>query len=137
MKKIINNPSNFVEEYIEVLKKFVTIKAAKEAGATELLLYPNKVLKHISDNPEIFDEDTLTRWSVYTNPLQGKNIYDLITVVTFNNIKRGSYSQSHWVLVQKYKVFSHCVKCRRMIRKNNNTIDRNIQSIASSKPGVL
>jgi len=74
---IFRNNTDFVEEYIEVLKKFGTIKAAKEAGATELLLYPHKVLKHISDNPEIFDEDTLTRWFVFTNPLQGANIYDI------------------------------------------------------------
>jgi len=74
---IFRNNTDFVEEYIEVLKKFGTIKAAKEAGATELLLYPNKVLKHISDNPEIFDEDTLTRWFVFTNPLQGTGVYDI------------------------------------------------------------
>jgi len=59
---IFRNNINIVEDYIETLKKFGTIKAAKEAGSTELLLYPNKVLKHLSDNPEIFDEDTLTRW---------------------------------------------------------------------------
>ena len=74
---IFRNNTDFVEEYIEVLKKFGTIKAAKEAGATQLLLYPNKVLKHISDNPEIFDEDTLTRWFVFTNPLQGTGVYDI------------------------------------------------------------
>ena len=71
-----NNPE-VVEEYIETLKKFGTVKEAKKAGTDNVLFYTNKVLKHISDNPEIFDEDTLTRWFTYTNPLQGAVIYDI------------------------------------------------------------
>ena len=71
-----NNPE-VVEEYIETLKKFGSVKEAKKAGTNNVLFYPSKVLKHISDNPEIFDEDTLTRWFTYTNPLQGAAIYDI------------------------------------------------------------
>ena len=71
-----NNPE-VVDEYIETLKKFGSVKEAKKAGTNNVLFYPNKVLKHLSDNPEIFDEDTLTRWFTYTNPLQGAGIYDI------------------------------------------------------------
>ena len=52
-------------------------KDAKEAGTDNVLFYPNKVLAHISNDPEKFSEDTLTRWFTYTNPLQGKTTYDL------------------------------------------------------------
>ena len=44
-----------VSEYLNTLKKFGNEKAAKEAGADNILFYPNKVLKHVSKQPERFN----------------------------------------------------------------------------------
>jgi len=66
-----------VSEYVSILQKFGNEKDAKEAGTDNVLFYPNKVLTHISNNPEKFSEDTQTRWFTYTNPLQGSDSYDL------------------------------------------------------------
>jgi hypothetical protein len=73
---IFRNNTDFVEEYIEVLKKFGTEKAAKKAGVDNVLFYPNKVLKYIKNNPEIFDEDTLRRWAVFSS-FEGRKKYDI------------------------------------------------------------
>jgi len=69
-----NNPE-IVTSYVETLKKFGSEKAAKEAGSDNVLLYPNKVLAHISKNPEIFDEETVKRHTAFD--LQGGSIYDI------------------------------------------------------------
>ena len=74
---IFRDNSDLVTEYLQTLKQFGSEKNAKEAGATNVLFYPNKVLAHINKNPEKFSEETFTRWFTYINPLQGKNIYDL------------------------------------------------------------
>ena len=71
-----DNPE-IITEYLQTLKQFGSEKKAKEAGATNVLFYPNKVLAHINKNPEKFSEETFTRWFTYINPLQGKNIYDI------------------------------------------------------------
>ena len=43
-----NNP-DLVADYLETLKKHGSEKAAKEAGTTNVLFYPSKILKHLSD----------------------------------------------------------------------------------------
>ena len=40
-----------------------------------MIFYPSKILKHISDNPEIFDEETVKRQAAFD--LQGASIYDI------------------------------------------------------------
>jgi len=62
------NPE-LVSDYLNILKKFGSDKAAKKAGADNILFYPNKVLAHVSKNPEKFNEETLTRLSAFD--LQG------------------------------------------------------------------
>jgi len=68
------NPE-LVSDYLNILKKFGSDKAAKKAGADNILFYPNKVLAHVSKNPEKFNEETLTRLSAFD--LQGGLSYDL------------------------------------------------------------
>jgi len=55
-----DNPE-VVSEYLTTLKQFGNEKDAKEAGATNVLFYPNKILAHLSKNPEKFSEETVTR----------------------------------------------------------------------------
>ena len=69
-----DNP-DLVSEYLEILKKHGSEKAAKEAGTTNVLFYPSKILKHLSNNPEIFDEETVKRQTAFD--LQGGSIYDI------------------------------------------------------------
>ena len=64
-----------VTEYLQTLKKFGNEKAAKEAGATNILFYPNKIASHVGKNPEQFSEETLQRQVAFD--LQGKNTYDI------------------------------------------------------------
>ena len=71
-----DNPE-LVTEYLQTLKKFGSEKDAKKAGATNVLFYPNKVSKHITDNADIYDEETQKRWFTYSNPLNPVGIYDL------------------------------------------------------------
>ena len=72
---IFRDTPEVVSEYLNILKKFGSDKAAKEAGADNILFYPNKVLAHVSKNPEKFNEETLTRLSAFD--LQGGLAYDL------------------------------------------------------------
>jgi len=72
---IFRDTPEIVSEYLNILKKFGSDKAAKEAGADNVLFYPNKVLAHVSKNPEKFNEETLTRLSAFD--LQGGLAYDL------------------------------------------------------------
>ena len=69
-----DNP-DLVADYLETLKKHGSEKAAKEAGTTNVLFYPSKILAHLSKNPEIFDEETVTRQAAFD--LQGGSIYDI------------------------------------------------------------
>ena len=64
-----------VSEYLNTLKKHGSEKAAKKAGATNILFYPNKVLAHVGKQPERFSEETLGRLTAFE--LQGGSIYDL------------------------------------------------------------
>jgi hypothetical protein len=69
-----DNP-DVVKDYISVVQKYGSIKAAKEAGESNILLYPNKRLKFVADNPELFTEKTLDRLTAFE--LQGSKSYDL------------------------------------------------------------
>ena len=69
-----DNP-DVVKDYISVVKKYGSIKAAKEAGETNILLYPNKRLKFVADNPDLFSEGTVDRLTAFE--LQGAKSYDL------------------------------------------------------------
>jgi hypothetical protein len=69
-----DNP-DVVKDYISVVQKYGSIKAAKEAGESNILLYPKKRLKFVADNPELFSEDTLTRLNAFE--VQGAKSYDL------------------------------------------------------------
>ena len=64
-----------VSEYLTTLKQFGSEKDAKEAGATNILFYPSKILAHLSKNPEQFSEETLKRQTAFD--LQGGSIYDI------------------------------------------------------------
>jgi len=64
-----------VSEYLTTLKQFGNEKDAKEAGATNILFYPSKILAHLSKNPEKFSEETVTRQTAFD--LQGGSIYDI------------------------------------------------------------
>ena len=50
-----DNP-DVVKDYISVVQKYGSVKAAKEAGESNILLYPNKRLKFVADNPDLFSE---------------------------------------------------------------------------------
>lgn len=69
-----DNP-DVVKDYISVIQKYGSIKAAKEAGESNILLYPNKRLKFVADNPELFSEGTVDRLTAFE--LQGAKSYDL------------------------------------------------------------
>ena len=69
-----DNP-DVVKDYISVVQKYGSIKAAKEAGESNILLYPNKRLKFVADNPDLFSEGTLDRLTAFE--LQGAKSYDL------------------------------------------------------------
>lgn len=69
-----DNPE-VVSEYLTTLKQFGNEKDAKEAGATNILFYPSKILAHLSKNPEKFSEETVTRQAAFD--LQGTLAYDL------------------------------------------------------------
>ena len=64
-----------VTDYVSILQKHGSDKAAKEAGATNVLFYPNKILAHLSKNPEQFSEETVERQTAFD--LQGGFSYDL------------------------------------------------------------
>ena len=59
-----DNP-DVVKDYISVVQKYGSIKAAKEAGESNILLYPNKRLKFVADNPELFSEKTVDRLTAF------------------------------------------------------------------------
>ena len=69
-----DNP-DVVKDYISVVQKYGSIKAAKEAGESNILLYPNKRLKFVADNPDLFSEGTVDRLTAFE--LQGAQSYDL------------------------------------------------------------
>ena len=69
-----DNP-DVVKDYISVVQKYGSVKAAKEAGESNILLYPNKRLKFVADNPELFTEKTVDRLTAFE--LQGAKSYDL------------------------------------------------------------
>ena len=69
-----DNP-DVVKDYISVVQKYGSVKAAKEAGESNILLYPNKRLKFVADNPDLFSEGTLDRLTAFE--LQGAKSYDL------------------------------------------------------------
>jgi hypothetical protein len=69
-----DNP-DVVKDYISVVQKYGSVKAAKEAGESNILLYPNKRLKFVADNPELFSEGTVDRLTAFE--LQGAKSYDL------------------------------------------------------------
>ena len=96
-----DNPE-IITEYLQTLKQFGSEKKAKEAGATNVLFYPNKVLAHINKNPEKFSEETFTRWFTYINPLQGKNIYD----IAYREDKEGKKIQKEYYGKTSTKIIS-------------------------------
>ena len=69
-----DNP-DVVKDYISIVQKYGSVKAAKEAGESNILLYPNKRLKFVADNPELFSEGTVDRLTAFE--LQGAKSYDL------------------------------------------------------------
>ncbi len=69
-----DNP-DVVKDYIAVVQKYGSVKAAKEAGESNILLYPKKRLKFVADNPDLFSEETLTRLNAFD--AQGAKFYDL------------------------------------------------------------
>ena len=68
------NP-DLVTEYLQSLKEFGSEKKAKEAGATNILFYPNKVKKFLKDNADVFTEGTDERWNYYYHA--GAHDYDI------------------------------------------------------------
>ena len=74
-----DNPE-VVTEYLQTLKKFGSEKAAKEAGATNVLFYPGKISNFLKTQPENFDESTEDRWNYYytsLDPFGKAHDYDL------------------------------------------------------------
>ena len=69
-----DNPE-IVSDYLNVLKKFGSEKAAKEAGSDNILFYPKKLKKYINDNVETITEDTQKRWEFLDN--FGEHDYDI------------------------------------------------------------
>ena len=68
-----SNPE-IVTEYLSTLKKHGSVKNAKEAGETNILLYPGKVKKFI-ENSENIPEDTAKKWDYFTS--FGEKDYDI------------------------------------------------------------
>jgi hypothetical protein len=68
---IFRNNNAPVVSYIEDIKKYGSVKKAKEAGATSGLLNPNKFLKEFSKEG---DEEDLSRFT--SNLILGNEIYD-------------------------------------------------------------
>ena len=68
---IFRNNNAPVVSYIEDIKKYGSVKKAKEAGATSGLLNPNKFLKEFSKEG---DEEDLNRFT--SNLILGNEIYD-------------------------------------------------------------
>ena len=64
-----------VSEYLTTLKQFGSEKEAKKSGTDNILFYPNKILAHISKDPEKFSEETIKRQTAFD--LQGGSIYDI------------------------------------------------------------
>ena len=64
-----------VSEYLTTLKQFGSEKEAKKSGTDNILFYPNKILAHISKDPEKFSEETIQRLTAFD--LQGGSIYDI------------------------------------------------------------
>ena len=52
-----DNPE-IVTDYLQTLKKWGSEKAAKEAGADNILLYPKKIKKLLKENPEQVTEES-------------------------------------------------------------------------------
>ncbi len=55
-----DNP-DLVTDYVSILQKHGSEKAAKEAGTDNVLFYPKKLKKYIKDNVETITEDTQKR----------------------------------------------------------------------------
>jgi hypothetical protein len=68
---VFRNNNAPVVSYIEDIKKYGSVKKAKEAGATSGLLNPNKFLKEFSKEG---DEEDLSRFT--SNLILGNEIYD-------------------------------------------------------------
>ena len=69
-----DNPE-LVSDYLNILKKFGSEKAAKEAGADNILFYPKKLKKYLKDNVETFTEETQKRVEFFDN--FGDHDYDI------------------------------------------------------------
>ena len=72
---IFRDNSEVVSDYVSLLQKHGSEKAAKEAGADNVLLYPKKLKKYINDNVETITEDTQKRWEFLDN--FGEHDYDI------------------------------------------------------------
>jgi len=84
-----SNPE-IVTEYLSTLKKHGSVKNAKEAGETNILLYPGKVKKFI-ENSENIPEDTAKKWDYYTS--FGEKDYD----IKLRTDKIGKNKQKEWL----------------------------------------
>jgi hypothetical protein len=69
-----DNP-DLVTDYVSILQKHGSEKAAKEAGTDNVLFYPKKLKKYIKDNVETITEDTQKRWEFLDN--FGDHDYDI------------------------------------------------------------
>ena len=72
---IFRDNSEVVSDYVSILQKHGSEKAAKEAGADNVLLYPKKLKKYIKDNVETVTENTQKRWEFLDN--FGEHDYDI------------------------------------------------------------
>ena len=68
-----SNPE-IVTEYLNTLKKHGSVKNAKEAGETNILLFPGKVKKFI-ENSETIPEETAKKWNYFSS--FGEKDYDI------------------------------------------------------------
>ena len=83
-----DNP-DVVKDYISVVQKYGSVKAAKEAGESNILLYPNKRLKFVADNPELFSEGTVDRLTALSGPTASTNMAAHL-VISLPVSKKGS-----------------------------------------------
>ena len=91
-----SNPE-IVTEYLSTLKKHGSVKNAKEAGETNILLFPGKVKKFI-ENSENIPENTAKKWNYYTS--FGEKDYDL----KLRDDKIGKNKQRQWLGKTRTKI---------------------------------
>ena len=91
-----SNPE-IVTEYLNTLKKHGSVKNAKEAGETNVLLFPGKVSKFI-ENSENIPEETAKKWNYFSS--FGEKDYD----IKLREDKIGKKKQRQWLGKKTTKV---------------------------------